>query len=571
MLASALGEVGAIINETDRPTVDILEEAGRQHPLLSSEFAALVTWTTDTRGIGSGRNGGVLDRDRFISPNNPYEQMEVAYDAADDDAVSGWLDASEALAFRRMGITCDDEDEEDIWAQIMDGIEIEDRMREIWREMNIVSQCTVAAWYGKRSFTVRGKTGAGTKRKKTYNDLTVPIGLTVLDPLKVVPCGSFLFQQEQLAYYADPTERDVIDSWLVGDDDSGADAIIQRLIVAKYEPDYRDRKQLGNFGVDPNRLYLLNPKYVWQHTATKPGYSRFAPIRMKTIFKLLDLKHQLQAMDRAHLIGATNFILLIKKGTDNLPAHQAEITSLQAQAKTISKVPVIVGDHRLSLEIITPKTDHTLLPTRYDLIDTRIASRLWGMFVTGAERDDSVKLVKVVAQGLESRRNSQRRKLMKHLIMPTFKINNQLQERPELMFSPRRIALDFDPTMSTYLLDLRDRGDLSRSSILSEVDYDEADEAAKRKMEKEKYDDIFEPPSSQVPVPAPGQIVEPGPVVAPVVPGAPNDPKRAGRSLGGNHGRGGNGSAGRGAGVPPAPGKTPNPKTGTSKPNPDGE
>ena len=53
---------------------------------------------------------------------------------------------------------------------------------------------------------------------------------------------------------------------------------------------------------------------------TKPDYERFAEIRLKSLFAILDLKRQLMAADRASLIGAANYILLIRKGEKDAPA-----------------------------------------------------------------------------------------------------------------------------------------------------------------------------------------------------------------------------------------------------------
>lgn len=571
-------ELLGVVNDTSIDTSTVMRAAIEQHP----ELAALVTWSSGRGGWDNGRTrmGTLYDRDRFVRPETIFQQMEVACLATKDDIVASFLDSSESLAFSRMEIECDDEDEMDIWAQIMGDIDIDSRMREIWRDLNVYSQTYVAVWFGRKTYKVRGKSSGGTRRKKQFTNLMVPLGITQLDPMKVIPVGNFMFQQEQFCYFADPTEKDVIDSWLLGDDDSGADEIIKRLITAKFEPDFRDRKELGNLGVDPNRLYLMNPKYVWRHCTTKPGYERFAPLRMESIFELLDLKRQLKARDRALLIGATNYIILITKGSDKEPAKQFEIANLQATARTLNKVPILVGDHRLHIEIITPKTDEVLDADRYQGLDIRITGRLFGMFITThAGRDDSLKLARVVARGLESRRLMQKRSFMRKVVMPTYEMNDALTAEPDLMFYPKRIALDFDPSLATYLLDLRDRGDLSRDSVLSEIDYDEASEAAKREVEAVKYDKIFSPPIQVLgaqtapnmapsggagktpphshgpdgtPVPLPKKAA--GVKKAAPLPGAPNDPKRAGRAQGGNHGRGGNGNLGRGAGQEPKPG-----------------
>ena len=125
---------------------------------------------------------------------------------------------------------------------------------------------------------------------------------------------------------------------------------------------------------------------------------------MKSIFELLDLKSQLRQMDRVHLIGGTNFIIVVTKGTDQHPAKPQEIANLQAQVRTVARLPVLVGDHRLQVEIVTPKMDMTLKAERYNSIDSRITGRLYLTMVSGAYQagttgDDSIKLTKVIAAG----------------------------------------------------------------------------------------------------------------------------------------------------------------------------
>jgi hypothetical protein len=564
-----------VINDTDIPTAEILGNTGWIPDMASKALMdALVTWTTTVAG-GPGANrrkGTLFDRDQFVCPDNPYEQMRLAYDAADDDIVGSFLDASEALAFSSIRIECDDPDQQDIWTQIAEGVDLDSRMREIWRDLNITSQATVAVWYGKKSFKVRGKSGEGIRRKKTY-DLTVPMGITVLDPLRIVPMGAFLFNTETLCYFAQPAERDIIDSWLLGDDASGADPIIERLIIAKYEPDYRDRKELGNMGIDPNRLYVLDPKYVWRHTVTRPAYMRFPPLRMKRVFELLDLKRQLKASDRALLLGAGNFIVLVTKGSDKDPGKPMEIEALKQHVRSLGRSVVLVGDQRLHVEIITPKTDDTVNEAKYGTLNLALQDTLWGMFVTThAGRDDSLKLARVVAKGLESRRAMQRRSFMNNVFYPTFEMNDALTAEPTMVFHPKRIALDFDPSLATYLLDLFDRGAISRASVLSEVDYDEGMEALKREVEISLYDKTFLPPNFELMqqiqarfAPTPGGGAKKSPATPPsntapkpggTPAGAPNSPKSAGRSGGGNHGAGGNGGKNRGAGQAPQRGDT---------------
>jgi hypothetical protein len=524
-----------IMNDTDIADSDVIQAINDQHP----ELAALTRWS-QTMQSGRG-DSGLIKRDRFLAPQGIFAQIQVGQDIAEsDDVASNIIDTTEQLAFNRVVVECDDLDEQDIWRQIMDDIDIEARMREMWREMFIASMVHPMVFFGKADvpYKVSGRSDSGTKRKKTFNDLEVPLGVSILDPLKIVPVGNFSFGQEKLAYLASREEIQYIES--------GTDPLFSKIIIGKYDLTERDLSNLHNEtgdrrGIGRDNLYLLNPDSVTRLTATRSSYQRFPSIRMKSIFDLMDMKAQLREMDRQHLVGASNFILLVTKGTDTLPAKAGEVDRLAAQVKTAARIPIIISDHRVDIKIITPNIDRTLDPARYGVIDSRIAARLYQMFVTGrssagAGSDDSTKLVRVVARSMEARRSAIRSLVMRHIIMPTFEKNDSLQSEPNLRFYPSRISLEFDPNFAVYLQDLRDRGDISRYTTLAEIDLDEADEARKREMEKEKYDDIFSPvivPFSTVP---PG-AAEPAP--ADPSSDTPGNSRGGGRRGGGKTGGGG--------------------------------
>jgi hypothetical protein len=195
---------------------------------------------------------------------------------------------------------------------------------------------------------------------------------------------------------------------------------------------------------------------------------------------------------------------------------------------------VIVGDHRIDIEIITPNVDMTLKPERYNTLDARITARLYQMFMTGnyaagASGDDSLKLARVVARGMESRRYMIYKTLEKNIFKPMFEKNEQFTDIPTFNFHPKRIALDFDNNVAVFMQDLRDRGDISRDTLLSEVDVDQEEEARKRKREKEEYDSIFSPTTVPFSGNTTGQPAT----------DQPQDPKAAGRRGGGNNNGGG--------------------------------
>lgn len=529
-----------VSNSSDVATRQVMSALQSQAP----EIAALARWSANTQGFGS-RAGGLFDRDKFVTPEKIYDQMLLAqYASESDDVVSNVLESTESLAFSKMSFYCDDEDEEDVWNQIAADIDLDARLREMWRELFTVSQFYCAVWWGQKTYKVRGKTNKGNEKRKTFKDLKVPTALTMLDPLKVVPIGMSMFNRERLAWIADRSESDRYEAVLA---DPLSDPILGRLLLRRYEPSREEVARLSEAGFNVGaggRLFELNPDAVFRHTATRPQYQHFASVRMRSVFELLDLKNQLRQMDRAHLIGATNFIVVITKGSDLLPAKPAEIENLQAQVRTVARVPVLVGDHRLKVEIVTPKIDQTLSAERYNAIDSRLTARLYQMFLlgnfaAGASNDKSENLMKVVARGMESRRQMIKRSLERQIFQAAVARNQDLTSRPELRFHPRQIALDFDSNFASFLLELRAANEISRETILSQFDMDQDDEFRMLEREREKYDDVF---MTQVPFAAPNPA-NPAPM-------STTQKKAAGRIGGGNR-NGGGAAPGTGQGQAP--------------------
>ena len=479
-----------VINTTGVATEQVADALGDG---MKSIQKALKSWASGVQGNQRGGTG-LFQRDQYVTPDKVFDQMKLAYQAvADDDIVSGVAESTEATAFSKVSLFADDEDDKDIYNQIAADMDLDSRLREIWRELFIVSQVYVGVWWQKKTYTVRGQSKEGKKRKKTYN-VKVPTDLTILDPLKIVPVGNFMFGKERLAYIADRGEAELFAK--IGEGDA-ADGILERIIEKEYEPTKADQARFKQYGVGTGtRYFLLKQDSVFRHTLTRPDYEAFSPVRMNAVFPLLDMKNQLRQMDRAHLIGGTNFIVLITVGTDARPAIQQEVDAMRAQVQVVARTPILVGDHRLNVEIITPKTDNTLKPERYNAIDSRITGRLYQMFVlgnyaAGSSGDDSVKLMKVIAAGIESRRHQLARSLAKHVFTPMFDDNKPFKTRPKLRYSPKNIALEFDQGYAQFLFDMRQSGMISRESFLTQFDFDQEDEARLLQREDEQFDDIF--------------------------------------------------------------------------------
>lgn len=569
-------EVGSVIaiNESEVPLDQIERSLRESHPAV----AQMLNWA---QGIDS-RQGSLSERDRYLSPRKLFDQFRLAeYATENDNSVSGVADITEQLAFKDVEVICDDPQQQDVWNQILSDLDIETRMREIWRELFMYSNCYVGSFWGRKNYSVNAKTENGNKPRKQFPGLFVPQALSVMDVTRIVPAGTFMFGQEDLVYLASNVAETARFDALF-DDISQKDAIFRQLMTGKYDMPQEEAGALfreTGCSMIPGGQYLLNPNRVFRITATRPAYKKFASVRMKSIFELLDLKDQLREMDRAFLLGAQSFILLVKVGSDKIPAKPVEMGQYASQFQGGARIPVVIGDHRLDISIISPPMTHVLAADKYRLIDSIISVRLYQVFhQAGDFREDDTKLIRVVTASMEARREKIRKILFDKVIKPCFGANDALTELPELVFHPRTISLAFDPNMATFMLDLRTMGDMSRYTILSELlNLDEKDEYERRVAEKDQ-DKAFRPVPDpdftapiqslpQPPEPATGEpaIVEKAPIkkpaakkaaaptakkaAAPAAPAAPvpkGTQKSNGRTGGGNsNGGGANRQSGR--------------------------
>lgn len=496
---SELGSV-LVVNESGLPDDVVLSEVRSQ--VRSPEIASLSRWTIENTGYNRTNNSNIFNRDRYVIPRGLFDKFRMAADAARaDDVVAGVCETTEQLAFKRIVVECDDDQQYDIWNQISEDLDTPQRMREIWREIFTINQCYPALLWTRKTYKVRGKASGGRKSKKEFKDVIVPRGITLLDPCKVVPLGDLMFGNEKLVYLASSSEAEAFDRVIAGANTS--DLVVTQLIVGRYEPTRKEKSLIQELTGDSiaSDTYLLDPDKVWRITSTRPDYQRFADVRMESVFELLDMKHQLRAMDRMSLLASTNAIILVKKGSDDKPAKQQELDLLQTQIGGTSRQPIIISDHRIEIEIITPKLDKTLAPERYNGIDSRISARLYQLLTTGnysagTAADNSLKLFQVISASMEARRDSIRDSIFKHVFKKIQEKNDHLfTEDVKLQFYPRRIALAFDPNLATFMMDLRDANDLSRDTMLQELDISEEDEAIKVERENERFNKIFDQPA----------------------------------------------------------------------------
>lgn len=512
------------MNATGLPDQMVSAEVDRIGRELSS-------WVETTRARAAHQKSSLFDRTAYEAPDNPYVQMAVARRAVtNDDVVSGVADVTESLAFQGIQWESEEADEADVFNQISRDINLDQVVRTWWRELYTYSQAVMGVWWGHKEYTVRGhappkeeplvkipgdplmgtrdtfeeprdpetnrplKPKRGPKRKRKFKVWT-PTAITFLDPTKVVPIGSGMFGEDRLAWHATREEFDAFTRVLDG---VRFDPIMERFFLGPYRPTRDEADNLNSMGIDPNRLIELNPDNVFRHTITMPDYRRHPDIRLKSTFALLDLKAQLMEADRVQLVGAANYILLIKKGEKDDPGTPQEMRNLRDNFKVIAKLPVIVSDHRLNIEIITPDQNWVLEAAKYDTLDRRILNRCFGSLTissSGQRNESTLTVARGVARLLESRRLMMKRVLEKELaraIVEHPENKDQFEDEPNVAFVPRNVQLDSDSQVVQAVMNLRQQKELSRESILEYFGFDQAVEAERRIFEEESgLDAIF--------------------------------------------------------------------------------
>jgi hypothetical protein len=481
-------ETGAAwVNASGLETYDLTDTVNK----VARELAS---WVNTTRGASKP---SIFNRSAYVAPDNPYVLMATAKNAVDhDDVVSGTCDVTEGLMLQGLKWEADEADDADFFNQIARDLDLDEFARAWHREDFTYSQAVIGMWWGRREYTSRQKTPTGKKSKKT-KIIYCPIALTFLDPSKVVPLQPGPFGQDRLAWRASDEEyamsTAVQDGTLVTQD-AVYDAFTTGPLngLSKSEQSY-----LQSIGVDPKRLVGLNPDLVFRICRTKASYERWPTVRLKSVFALLDLKQQLMEADRVTLVGSANYLLLVRQGSKEEPARQEEIDNLNENFQVVAKLPVIVGDHRLQIDIITPQQEWTLAPSKYDTIDQRIVARTLAALSigNGQNAENSVTLARGIGRQLETRRHMFKRTLEQRIarVVVEHPANEGIfKGEPNLAFIPRNVALDTDAEVARAVLTLRTQKELSRETTLEHFGFDQSVEAMRREFEEDSgLDDLF--------------------------------------------------------------------------------
>src|SRR5215831_494538 len=491
------GSKAIIDNQTDLPGAAIQGVVEDRW----TELAGLQFGRPTTFQLYSNYQTSMLARQPFKTPGNVIDEITLARTVADsDDDVAATIGLVSAISFGE-GLTNHHRDETtlEFFNQMTapTALDLVSVMEEMYREYLIAGSVTTLS-----IFTRQRMSYYPLKSDEPVNaQLQVPhVGIIPAENLRVIT--NDVLDEGELAYF---TEDAQFKRWLdeyLGPTTPGQ----RRAIMAMEEPItaalFVGRKEVPWDDSDINTrgktVYLLNQRMVHRSSMPKGAMPYARPLLTRN-FALLEAKRLLNIMDYALLQGGTNYIVVAKKGTDALPAHQEEIDGLVGQVTHASRSGVLVGDHRLAIEVITPDLKELLNPSKRKLLGQKIAMAMLRQTEqnssdagTQGALNEMELLSRVVA--------ADRGKMLRHAQATfyndtanrnrsTFKLGAPTIWAPKIILAG---AKDF----WSQVLNARDRGDIPRRWSVEALGFDYDAGLAERERELARGDDDILTPGS---------------------------------------------------------------------------
>jgi hypothetical protein len=504
--------VNAILdNRTDLPDSQVMQVV-KDHWV---ETAGLQFAQPNNFQLYANNAGSMLARTPFRTPSSVIDEIRLARTVADtDDDIGAAIGEMNAIAFGD-GLVNQHRDERtlEFFNQMTapQAMDIESVFEEMYREYLIAGSVTTLTLFSRQ----RMQYWPAKSEIPVQAQLQVPnVGILPAENIRVI--SNDIMRQGALAYHV---EDGNLRWWLneyLDHNTSGQ----RRAIMAMAEPIaaalFTGRIMVPYTDGDPASrgltLYTLNPRMVHRSSMPKGAMPYARPLLTRN-FALLEAKRLLNIMDYALLQGGTNYIVVAKKGTDMLPAQQGEVDNLVENVRHASRSGVMVGDHRLSIEIITPKLDELLNPAKRKLIGRKLKMGLMRQteeVPTDSGTQGAVNEMELTARVI----SSDRRKLVRHA-QATFYDETATRNRSTFpMGAPgiwaSKIILTNVALFWTNLLQARDRGDIPRRWVVEALGYDYDAALAERERELANGDDEILMPGA-VPFSNPGQPQDNGP------------------------------------------------------------
>jgi hypothetical protein len=487
------------------------------------EDTALFGFGQETRYLSYPNEGTMMARSKWRPPKNVIEEIALSRDLAErDDDIAAAMGSILAAAYHggyqnqhpdeQVEHTFEEMSEQDVGLAAL--------LHDMHRELLISAQVNTVTIFTRSSYDIRPE---NVSRVITRSIAAPMVGVLPAERVRVL--GNDFFGRGTLAYQPDGE----LALWLREFFSQSASPARQRE-MAREDPLaaalFLSKVPYTGWGMNDllvtgQDLYVLNPEMVHRSTLPKGSWRYPRPLLTRD-FSLLEAKRLLNVMDHALLQGGINYIVVAKKGDEKKPATQPELTNLQGIVQRASRSGVMVGDHRLNLEIIQPELKEMLNPDKRRMLGRKLAQAIlrvpeFGSDETGMAVATFTELAQAV---ITDDRNLVINHLHRYVWRPCMKRNQSVfgrSDRPTI-WTPKVILQGMD-FWTQYLLKLYDRGDLPRKYMVEFGGYDyDAVKAQKQREVDNGHDDIFTPPP--VPFSSPNQTNSPN--------ADPNDPYKFG-------------------------------------------
>jgi hypothetical protein len=491
---------GVVVNETDLP--DDLVTASVQTYFEENASLAGISGSTHLQSW-SGGDGSLLARRRYRVPTNVIDEICLARDLAErDDDVATAIGMLSAIAFGSgMRNTHADELTVEAFDKVAGHANLDAIWMELYREWLIAGSITTSTPFVREDFDMFP---AGRERQSSRSLAAPLVGVLPAEQIRVL--GNDMYRTGVLAYkpmlgsqerwleeFFDPATTPARKAEMRREDPVLTTMLIERRVIATEPPVFSLEIADAAMG---NTVYILNPRMVGRSTMAKGAWTYPRP-PMARNFPLLEAKRLLNIMDFALLQGGANFLVVAKKGTDQRPAQGPEVENLREVIKRASTTGVIIGDHRLSIEVITPDLSSLLDTEKRRLLGRKLANALLRV----PEQDDDAggegmkARVELISRVMEADRLALRRHVERYVYDETAKRNPGMFPRGAASIWFPKIVLQGTNYFTDYVLKLRDRGDIPRRFAIEAAGFDYEASVQYRKREKADGDDrVLTPP-----------------------------------------------------------------------------
>lgn len=486
-----------VVNETDLPDAAV-EDAVADYWVENASVGGAGRASSFGTWVGEG-GGSLLARNRFTVPTNLVEEIKLSRDLSErDDDVAATIGQAQAIAFSEDHQWLHkDEKTISIFEQVerRDSMNLRRVLNEFYREWLIAGQFTSFQLPVREM--IEFEIGEDTEEPQKTQMNTPRVGVLPSEQIRVF--GDDSLGLADLHYIpCDSSQERWLKEWFNPRTSPGRKLEMRKqnpvwaaIFVAQVNVPMADRDLFGDIG-SGNVAYTLNRRMVKRTTMPK-GSWRYPRPPMTRNFALLEAKRLLNIMDFALLQGGTNYIVIVRKGTDQRPAQPQEIQGLYQTVRTASRTGVLVGDHRLSVEIVTPDLTALLNAEKRALIGRKLAMALLRVTdhavldpgVEGERSDMEIKSrvvthdrkaivehVEAIAQDVVDRNPS------------TF---TKTSESPKLWF-PKIVLAGLDQ-FNQLILKLLDRGAIPRKWAVQAAGFDWDASVEQRKREIAHGDD----------------------------------------------------------------------------------